>query len=201
MKHLKTFESYSNNDAEMVNEEFIGGLLKTILSIPIGIIVFAISQFVSGKTISDILKKNLLDVYYNIDRLISILERLSNNTNITDVDKKKINKRIKELKKVKRKYPTLDDYKKKAIRTGSLYNFKNRNYLKNQVMDYQPRVLDDYQIVELLKKIYSDITRSDVRGDDQQGGLQDRLNNMLNNLDDDDDDLQEDDRGGINAFD
>ena len=91
-----------------------------------------------GKLISDAVKKDLLDLYHNIDRVIAILERLSNNIDITDVDKKKINKRIKELKKVKEKYPTLDDYKKVATKKATILNLKNRNYLKNQILNYQP---------------------------------------------------------------
>lgn len=206
MKHLKTFESYSND--EMVNEEFIGGLLKTILSIPISFLAILALQFASGRLISDAMKKDLLDVYSNIDRIIAILERLSNNIDITDVDKNQINKRIKELKKVKEKYPTLDDYKKTVIRKATILNFKNRNYLKNQVLNYQPRTLNDSELVDLIKKVYKQATRSDVREPGQQpqeghfvrnDAFANRLNDMLNHLQNDDD-LDDEDTPDYNAF-
>jgi hypothetical protein len=206
MKHLKTFESYSND--EMVNEEFIGGLLKTILSIPISFLAILALQFAPGRLISDAMKKNLLDVYSNIDRIIAILERLSNNIDITDVDKNKINKRIKELKKVKERYPTLDDYKKTVIRKATILNFKNRNYLKNQVLNYQPRTLNDSELVDLIKKVYKQATGSDVRepGQQPQEGQFVRNNDLANRLNDmlrqnqNDDDLDDEDRPDYNAF-
>ena len=182
MRHLKTFESYSYSNDESINEEFIGGLLKSILSIQVAVLTVLGVQFLSGRLIYAAVKNDLLDVYSNIDVLIDLLERLSLRRDITDVEMKKINKRLKELKKIKDKYPTLDDYKKRVYKTALLLNIKNKNYLKNQIMDYEPRVLSAHEVLEKLRKIYKEANASDVGGYGNRGrnDLQDRLNDMLN---------------------
>ena len=184
MKHLKKFESYSSY--EPINEEFVGKLLKSILSIPISALAILGVQFLSGKSIYDIAKRDMLDVYSNIDTLIDVLEGLSNRRDVTDVDIKKINNRLSQLRKIKVKYPTLDDYKKKVYRVSVLLNIKNKNYLNNQIMDYQPRVLSVNELLDKLRKIYRDVNRTDVTTSPQyqqqfgqnRQNLQDQLNNM-----------------------
>jgi hypothetical protein len=201
MKHLKTFESYSND--EMVNEEFVGNLLKTILSIPISFLAILALQFVPGRMMNEVMKNNLLNLYSNIDRIISILERLSNSIDVTDVEKRKINDKIKELKKVKEKYPTLDDYKKFVIKKATILNLKNRKYLRNQILNYQPRILSEDGLVDLIKKTYKHATRSDVREPgqpDHRDRLGDQLDNMLRHNRGDNDFEDEDDRPDYDAF-
>jgi len=181
MKHLKTFESYSYNESETVNEEFIGSILKKILSIPKGILGLVILQFVNGRTVFKAVESGILDVYSNIDVLIDTLESLSNNEDITDVEKRKINNRLKELSKVKKKYPTLEDYKTQLKKKTPLMNMKNRNYLKSKIDSYVPRDMSVYEILDSLTKIYKDISPSDVVGiESSRDSFRDRLDQMSN---------------------
>lgn len=200
MKHLKTFESFSYSE-EPINEEFIGGIIKSILSIPFGIFALITLQFIGGRTMSKTIEKSLLDVYSNIDKLIDTLRGLSDNPNITDVEKKKINKRLKELIKVKKKNPTLDDYKRRLIKRTPLMNFKNRNYLRNQIESYEPREMSVYEIIETLKKFYKEISRTDVPGyqnHNNRSAFQRRLDDIMRNQHDDweegDEDINDDEK-------
>lgn len=181
MKHLKTFESYAYNETEKVNEEFIGSILKKILSIPKGILGLVILQFVNGRTVFKAVESGILDVYSNIDVLIDTLESLSNNEDITDVEKRKINNRLRELSKIKKKYPTLEDYKTQLRKKAPLMNMKNRNYIKSKIDSYVPRDMSVYEILDSLTKIYKDISPSDVVGiESSRDSFRDRLDQMSN---------------------
>lgn len=180
MKHIKTFESYSYKETEKVNEEFIGSILRTILSIPKGILGVLVLQFVNGRAVSKAIENNILDVYSNIDVLIDTLQSLSDNEDITDVEKRKVNIRLKELQKVKRKYPTLDDYKKKLKSMTPFMNMKNRKYLKSKIESYTPREMSIYEVLDMLNKFYKGISPSDVVGveDPVRNRFRDRLDSI-----------------------
>jgi len=180
MKHIKTFENYSYKETEKVNEEFIGSILRTILSIPKGILGVLVLQFINGRTVSKAIESNILDVYSNIDVLIDTLQSLSDNEDITDVEKRKVNIRLKELQKVKRKYPTLDDYKKKLKSMTPFMNMKNRKYLKSKIESYTPREMSVYEVLDMLNKFYKGISRSDVVGveDPVRNRFRDRLDSI-----------------------
>jgi len=180
MKHIKTFENYSYKETEKVNEEFIGSILRTILSIPKGILGVLVLQFINGRTVSKAIESNILDVYSNIDVLIDTLQSLSDNEDITDVEKRKVNIRLKELQKVKRKYPTLDDYKKKLKSMTPFMNMKNRKYLKSKIESYTPREMSVYEVLDMLNKFYKGISRSDVVGveDPVRNRFRDKLDSI-----------------------
>lgn len=181
MKNIKTFESFS--EGEEVNES-IGGIVKSILSFPVTILALLTMQFFGGRTISKVIKERLLDIYANIDTLITTLENISRKRDITDVERRKVISKLKDLKKVKEKYPTLQIYKQEVSKKAPLYNFKNRDYLRTQIWDYEPRQMSAMQVVTELTKVYALIERRDVTGEVAarepiRTEFQDRLNTLL----------------------
>ena len=162
MKNIKKFESFTQ--VEEVNES-LGGIVKSILSIPVTILAVLTAQLVDGRTISKVIKERLLNIYANIDTLITTLENILRKRDITDVERKKVISKLKELKKVKEKYPTLQIYKQFLNKKVPLYNFKNRDYLRTQIWDYEPRQMSALQIVAELTKVYKFIERGDVTGE------------------------------------
>lgn len=182
MKHIKTFESYNGQNIEPVNEEFIGKFLKMVIATPIALIIL---QFLDPRKVKDMILPQLLDIYGNIDVLIDTLENIHfNKSDITDVEAKKILDKINSLKKVKKKYPTLEDYKKAVCKWAPFLNFKNRNYLKSEIMRYEPKKMDAHQVIQEIKKVYSLVKRDDIIGEVAPGGLtlREDLDEMLRRL-------------------
>jgi hypothetical protein len=161
MKNIKTFESFQD---DKVNEG-LGTILKSILLFPVSLIAAIGMQFVDGRIISRTIKERLLNIYANIDTLISTLENLLTLSDVTDTEKRKILTRLKELKKVKEKYPTFEVYKAKLSKHVPLYNFKNREYLRNQIWEYEPIQMNASEVVSELRKVYTLIKRNNVVGD------------------------------------
>ena len=167
MKHIKTFESYNSENVEPINEEFIGKILKGIIKLPAAALALIIMQFLDPRKVKDMVLPKLIDIYASIDVLIDTLENIHfNKTDITDVEAKKILDKINSLKKVKKKYPTLEDYKKAVCKWTPFLNFKNRNYLKSEIMKYQPEKMSADQVIKELEKVYKLITREDIIGMD-----------------------------------
>ena len=181
MKHIKTFESFNDENMEPVNEEFIGKILKGIMKIPVAALSIIVMQFLDPRKIKDKILPQLLDIYSNIDILIDTLENIHFNKNdITDVESKKILEKINALKKVKKKYPTLDDYKKAICKWAPVLNFKNRNYLKSEIMKYEPEKMSANEVVTELKKVYALITKQDIIGmDTVDDNMENRLDRLL----------------------
>lgn len=182
MKNIKTFESFS--EGEEVNES-LGEIVKSILSFPTNVLALLTMQFFGGRTISKVIKERLLDIYANIDTLVTTLENILRKRDITDVERRKVISKLKDLKKVKEKYPTLQIYKQNLSKKAPLLNFKNRDYLRTQIWDYEPRQMSAIQVVAELRKVYDLIERRDVTGEvaarepirNQDGHtFQDRLN-------------------------
>ena len=164
MKHIKTFESYSPD--ESLNEEFIGKILKTILTIPITVIAFAVTQFLDPRKVKDQVLPQLLDIYANLDVLIDTLENIHfNKTDITDVEAKAIMSKINALKKIKNKWPTLEAYKKEVGKKIGYLNIKNRKYLADQAMQYEPKKMSAEQVLKEIKKVYKLVGEDDIIGE------------------------------------
>jgi hypothetical protein len=160
MKHLKTYESF---EYEMINEELdLWKIFKTIISLPLFFITSIGLNFADPRFIIK-LAYPLLNVYHNLKSLIMTLENILENGDITDTEKIKIKKRLEELKKVKEKNPTLDDYKKRLARTMSVLNIRNRNYLKDKIMEYNPKDMSKIELVDEIKKVYKIIRTSDIK--------------------------------------
>jgi len=160
MKHLKTYESF---DYEKINEELqVWETIKTILQLPL-IFITAIGLNFANPRFVIKLAYPLLNVYHNLKSLIMTLENILANGDVTDTEKKKIKKRLEELKRVKEKNPTLDDYKKRLARTMSILNIKNRNYLKEKIMAYDPEPMTISELVSEIKKVYKIANRSDIK--------------------------------------
>lgn len=166
MKHLKTYESY--NDQEMINEGVISTILKYVIGIPLGIFMLGVLNFFDPRKL-EILWKPLLNVYENADILIDTLENIHfNKPDITDTERSKILDKINELKKMKKKQPTLDLYKKELLKTVKWANIRNRDYLKEQVTKYQPLKMKSGEVIEEIKKIYKLVNENDIIGDVRQ---------------------------------
>lgn len=164
MKHIKTFESYSPDEA--LNEEFIGKILKTILAIPITVIAFTVTQFLDPRKLKDQVLPQLLDIYANLDVLIDTLENIHfNKTDITDVEAKAIMSKINALKKIKSKWPTLEVYKKEVGKKIGYLNIKNRKYLADQAMQYEPKKMSAEQVLKEIKKVYKLVGEDDIIGE------------------------------------
>lgn len=160
MKHLKTYESF---EYEKINEELrIWEAIKDIIKLPLIILISIGLNFANPRFVIK-LAYPLLDVYHNLKSLIMTFENILKNGDVTDTERKKIEKRLEELRKVKQKNPTLDDYKKKLTRTMSILNIKNRNYLKEKIMDYQPEDMSISELVSQIKKVYAIATREDIK--------------------------------------
>lgn len=167
MRHIKTFESYS--DAEVVNEEFIGKLIKSIINIPTYAITLIILQFMDPRKIKDMMVPKLIDVYANIDVLIDTLENIHfNKTDITDVESKRILEKLNKLKEVKAKYPTLELYKKQVAKYAKYINIRNRKYLVDQIMQYEPKKMNAREVLRELQTVYKLASKNDVIGDVEQ---------------------------------
>lgn len=164
MKHLKTFESYSSG--ESLNEEFIGKILKSILSVPLIVIAFTVSQFLDPRKLKDQYLPQLLDIYGNLDILIDTLENIHfNKSDITDVESKAIIAKINALKKIKTKWPTLEAYKKVVGKKIGYTNIKNRKYLADQAMQYEPKKMNADQVLKEIRKVYKMSASGDIIGD------------------------------------
>jgi len=164
MKHIKTFESYSPD--ESINEEFIGKILKSILSIPLVAIAFTVTQFMDPRKLKDQFLPQLLDIYGNLDILIDTLENIHfNKTDITDVESKAIVAKINALKKIKNKWPTLESYKKEVGKKIGYFNIKNRKYLADQAMQYEPKKMSAEQVLKEIQKVYKMSSEGDIIGD------------------------------------
>lgn len=46
-----------------------------------------------------------------------------------------------------------------------LFNIKNRKYLCDQVMQYEPQKMDADQVLKQIRKVYKMVERSDIIGD------------------------------------
>ena len=161
MKYIKNYEQYEFKQDEQLNE----GLVKTILMFTVTllqtILGLTIIQF-APKVYKPAILRDIMDVYANLDTLKKSLTHLIDGTkDITDTERKKIEKGIKELDKIKRKYPTLMDYKRKTCRIYGNLTIKNREYIKNSIMDYEPKEMDSEQIEKKLKKIYKHFQGND----------------------------------------
>jgi len=181
MKNIKTFESFS--EGEEINES-LGGIIKSVITFPFTVIALLGMQFVNGRTISKVIRERLLDIYANIDTLIATLENILRKTDITDVEKRKVLSKLKDLKKVKEKYPTLQSYKQEVSKKVIFYNFKNRDYLRNQIWEYEPRQMSAMQVAAELTKVYKLIERGDVTGEVAarepiRNRFQERLNGLI----------------------
>lgn len=164
MKHIKTFESYSPD--ESLNEEFIGKIIKTILTIPLAAIAFTVTQFLDPRKLKDQFLPQLIDIYGNLDILIDTLENIHfNKTDITDVESKAIVSKINALKKIKNKWPTLESYKKEVGKKVGYMNIKNRKYLADQAMQYEPKKMNADQVLKEIKKVYKLVNQSDIIGE------------------------------------
>lgn len=165
MKHLKTFESFYSE--ESINEEVsVKDIIKTTLQLPLYAFAFIILQFINPRKLKESMFPQLFDVYHNLDVLIDTLENIHfNNPDITDVESKKILAKINKLKEVKAKYPTLDDYKKQICKWTPFFNFKNRKYLKEQIMKYEPMKMSATNVLKEIGKVYSLVKREDIIGD------------------------------------
>ena len=80
--------------------------------------------------------KKMLKIYENIEMINNILKyNISNNINLTD-NKVKIAKNLLEKnEEILTKYPTFKSYLKFVKNVGVLYNYRNKNYISNQI-DY-----------------------------------------------------------------
>lgn len=160
MKYLKTYESF---EYEMINEEIdIWKIFKRIISLPLYFITTIGLNFTDPRFIIK-LAYPLLNVYHNLKSLILSLENILENGDITDTEKLKIKKRLKELKKVKEENPTLNDYKKRIARTLSVLNIRNRNYLKDKIMEYNPKNMNRIELVDEIKKVYKIVKTTDIK--------------------------------------
>jgi len=86
-----------------------------------------------------------------------------NDINITDAKKGKIEYNIKVIKKMLRKYPTLNDYKEHIKKQVFMLDIRNMNYQKNQIDAYQPRELGYRALSEKIWKICKNISNQDIR--------------------------------------
>lgn len=160
MKHLKTYESF---EYEKINEELrIWETIKDIIKLPLVFLISIGLNFANPRFVIK-LAYPLLDVYYNLKSLIMTFENILKNGDVTDTERKKIEKRLEELRKVKQKNPTLDDYKKRLARTMAILNIKNRNYLKEKIMDYKPKDMSITELVSQIKKVYAIAKREDIK--------------------------------------
>jgi cell shape-determining protein MreC len=160
MKHLKTYESF---EYEMINEEIdIWEAVKTIIRLPLIFILSIGLNFADPRFVIK-LAYPLLNVYHNLKSLIMTLESILKQGDVTDTERKKIEKRLEELKKVKEKSPTLDDYKKRLARTMSVLNIRNRNYLKDKIMGYNPENMSKNELADEIKKVYKLIRNADIK--------------------------------------
>ena len=160
MKHIETFKSYSSEEKI---DEGLGTIIKSILFLPLSILALILFQCMSGRIMSQVLKNKVLDIYYNIDTLIATIENILATGDVTDVERRKIEKKLKELNKLKRKYPTLDDYKKLLKKQAPYYNFRNRGYIRRDIDNYVPKVLNAVEIIKEIQKVYKLAKLSDIR--------------------------------------
>jgi len=152
MEHLKNFEKFDNSLNEGVKTEMAKILVKNILLLPLNILAFGIIQFLPPNIMLEQIQNNL-NVYYNIDKILEILKLALNDEDITDSQKSKVKYNIYNLEKVKRKYPTLEDYKKLAKKRSYIVNIRNIEYLKNQIDKYQPHDMSLFELIKIIKKI------------------------------------------------
>jgi hypothetical protein len=163
MKHIKTFESHST---ELINEELdVKKLLKEILIFPLVPLFLVITNLMNPRTL---LKGHLpifFDIYQNSDVLIDTLENIYFNGDVTDVEKKKVMKRINALKKIKNKYPTLEIYKQKSLKTLKILNIRNKSYIEEEVMKYQPKQMRASEVLKEIQKVYKLVKSEQIVGD------------------------------------
>ena len=170
MKHIETFESFSTKEVEKIDEGLIKNILmfpiNLIIGVPLAAIILITTQFLNPRHLKGALVDSYIDIYDNIDILIDTLENIHfNKADITDVESRKILKRLNELKKVKQKWPTLDDYKKNLSKYLPYLNIKNRGYLKDQIMKYEPKKLTAEQVLKEIQKVYKLATQDDIIGE------------------------------------
>lgn len=161
MKNIKTFESYSSDKS--INEEYVGKLIRSILSLPLLAISFTITQFFDPRKLKNQVLPQLLDIYANLDTLIDTLENIHfNRTDITDVESKAIIAKLNALKKIKKKWPTIESYKKEVGNRIGYMNIRNRKYLADQAMNYEPKKMSAEQVLKEIRKVYLLGTKDDI---------------------------------------
>jgi hypothetical protein len=84
----------------------------------------------------------MLWYYYNVDKINTILERNVSNPYLKDGKISKIKSTIIGNKKMKNKYKTVDDYMKMLKKLAFFFNYRNKNYLKNQLELYKNKLAE-----------------------------------------------------------
>tara|TARA_R110000772_G_scaffold20466_2_gene56678 strand:+ start:8467 stop:9066 length:600 start_codon:yes stop_codon:yes gene_type:complete len=166
MKNLKTFNEHSNQEDNIISEGIINKILHTILT-PISLLI---TNLLNPRFILKNLEDNSLNYYNNIDGLLAILDKIKDGDDLTDVELSKIDKNIKRLVKVKEKYPTYEDYKNNIKKRMYLINFRNKEFLKRRIEEFEPTEWTIEELSDRIKKFYKNVDVHKYNDDDGDGG-------------------------------
>lgn len=159
MKNIKNYTDFLNENT--LNEEFnlykIEMFVKGIISLPLVFLMYFILNLLNVRFLMRSMGRNgyeSIDIYNNIDKLILALDNALNDDsiNLTNREKNKVKYFIEKLNKLIKKYPTIDDFKKKFAKKVSYLNIKDARFVKKEIMDYQPKELDLHDILKYIRK-------------------------------------------------
>lgn len=100
---------------------------------------------------------------------------------LTDSELKKANQTLGEIERVLDKYPTMDDFKTRLMKTVPILNYRNKDFIANKIYEYEPNDLSNGALEKILKKITKDSNiRYKSRPKSNKSAFQTRLDQMRN---------------------
>jgi len=192
---MKNIQSFENFDKEQTNEnlgipgskKLIGGVIKSLITLPLSLLVFGITQLINPRTLNKELSENYLDIYNNLDVIKDGVEKMIEKGDLTDTELRKAKRTLKQIDRVLEKYPTLEEYKNKLKKVIPMWNIKNQDFLKRKIDEYEPTENIDIKKVEkILKKINKQestrVAYSATSGKNTKSGFQERLEKIAKDI-------------------
>ena len=166
MKYIKSYEQHSSS--KEVNESIIAGgnkkswlnAIEGLIFLPLTTLATIAANLSSPRIITKIAVDKYLPIYNNINKIIEIVKNMIEKSeyDLTDSEIRKAKKILGELELVKKKYPTLEDYKKFIKKVVPIFNIRNASYLKRKIDEYEPSKLSTDELENVIKKISKEVS-------------------------------------------
>ena len=159
MNNIKSFEQFNESILNMygTNDTFLGNnpleIVKNILLLPIALLSLGITNLINPRIVDFAIAQKHLNIYNSLDTIKKAIEEMLESGNLIGREEKKAIKAIKEINKVKSKYPTLKDYKEVVKKNVVILNIRNKKFLETQIDKFEPRTLDLDEWRNTLQKI------------------------------------------------
>lgn len=154
MKHIKTFKDYKKIDESIIpGGDSVWSDIKVLPLLPLALLGIGIINLFNPRHV-EALSEKYLDIYNNLDDISNNINTMINSGNLTDTETRKAKRILKQIERIKKRYPTLEDYKNNLKKTTPIYNIRNSNFLKRKIDEYNPTThMSRSELEKILKKI------------------------------------------------